>query len=59
MDLVLIHGMGRTSLSMLRLRRRLRRAGHNPMLFGLPPGPHTLVWSGRARGSHFLLFCGE
>ena len=34
MDLVLVHGMGRTPLSMLRLRRRLRRAGHHPILFG-------------------------
>lgn len=42
MDLVLIHGMGRTPLSMLRLRRRLRRAGHNPMLFGYSPAFETL-----------------
>ena len=42
MDLVLIHGMGRTPLSMLRLRRRLRRAGHNPILFGYSPTFETL-----------------
>lgn len=37
MDMVLIHGMGRTPLSMMRLRRRLRRAGHHPVLFGYSP----------------------
>ncbi len=37
MDLVLIHGMGRTPVSMMLLRRRLRRAGHNPVLFGYYP----------------------
>lgn len=37
MDLVLIHGMGRTPISMMLLRRRLRRAGHNPILFGYYP----------------------
>ena len=42
MDLVLIHGMGRTPLSMLRLRRRLRRAGHHPILFGYSPTFETL-----------------
>ncbi len=42
MDLVLIHGMGRTPVSMLRLRRRLRRAGHNPILFGYSPTFETL-----------------
>jgi len=42
MDLVLIHGMGRTPLSMLRLRRRLRRAGHNPLLFGYSPAFESL-----------------
>ena len=42
MDVVLIHGMGRTPLSMLRLRRRLRRAGHNPILFGYSPTFETL-----------------
>jgi pimeloyl-ACP methyl ester carboxylesterase len=42
MDLVLIHGMGRTRLSMLRLRRRLRRAGHRPILFGYSPTFETL-----------------
>lgn len=34
MDFVLIHGMGRTPVSMFVLRRRLRKAGHNPILFG-------------------------
>lgn len=42
MDLVLVHGMGRTPLSMLRLRRRLRRAGHHPILFGYSPTFETL-----------------
>lgn len=42
MDLVLIHGMGRTPLSMLRLSRRLRRAGHHPILFGYSPTFETL-----------------
>lgn len=42
MDLVLVHGMGRTPLSMLRLRRRLRRAGHRPILFGYSPTFETL-----------------
>jgi len=37
MDLVLIHGMGRTPLSMMRLCRRLQRAGHHPILFGYSP----------------------
>ena len=42
MDVVLIHGMGRTPLSMMRLHRRLRRAGHNPILFGYSPTFETL-----------------
>jgi pimeloyl-ACP methyl ester carboxylesterase len=42
MDVVLIHGMGRTPLSMMRLRRRLRRAGHNPVLFNYSPTFETL-----------------
>ena len=42
MDLILVHGMGRTPLSMLRLRRRLRRAGHHPILFGYSPTFETL-----------------
>jgi pimeloyl-ACP methyl ester carboxylesterase len=42
MDVVLIHGMGRTPLSMLRLRRRLRRAGHRAILFGYSPTFETL-----------------
>jgi pimeloyl-ACP methyl ester carboxylesterase len=37
MDVILIHGMGRTPVSMLRLRHHLRRAGHHPMLFGYSP----------------------
>lgn len=37
MDVVLVHGMGRTPLSMLRLRRRLQRAGHRAFLFGYSP----------------------
>ncbi|MDP1644887.1 MAG: hypothetical protein Q8L71_05215 [Thiobacillus sp.] len=42
MDVVLIHGMGRTPLSMMRLRLRLRRAGHHPILFGYSPTFETL-----------------
>jgi pimeloyl-ACP methyl ester carboxylesterase len=42
MDVVLVHGMGRTPLSMLRLRRRLRRAGHHAILFGYSPTFETL-----------------
>ena len=42
MDLVLVHGMGRTPGSMMRLRRRLRRAGHNPILFAYSPTFETL-----------------
>jgi pimeloyl-ACP methyl ester carboxylesterase len=42
MDVVLLHGMGRTPLSMLRLSRRLRRAGHHPILFGYSPTFETL-----------------
>lgn len=42
MDVVLIHGMGRTPLSMLRLRRRLREAGHRTILFGYSPTFETL-----------------
>lgn len=42
MHVVLIHGMGRTPVSMLRLRRRLKRAGHTPILFGYSPTFETL-----------------
>lgn len=42
MDLVLVHGMGRTPLSMLRLSRRLWRDGHHPILFGYSPAFETL-----------------
>ena len=42
MDVILIHGMGRTPVSMLRLRRHLRRAGHHPILFGYSPTFETL-----------------
>src|SRR3954469_6129068 len=34
MQVILIHGMGRTALSMLRLGRAIRRAGHPVHLFG-------------------------
>lgn len=43
MHVVLIHGMGRTPLSMLRLRRRLGRAGHVPHLFAYAPTFETLA----------------
>jgi len=42
MDVILIHGMGRTPVSMLRLRRHLRHAGHHPILFGYSPTFETL-----------------
>ena len=34
MQVILVHGMGRTALSMLRLRRELRHAGHRVSLLG-------------------------
>lgn len=34
MDLILIHGMGRTPLSMVFLQYRLKQLGHRPYLFG-------------------------
>lgn len=37
MDIILIHGMGRTPLSMLVLRHRLRASGFDPSLFGYSP----------------------
>lgn len=37
MDIILIHGMGRTPLSMLLLRRRLKAKGFTPRLFGYSP----------------------
>ena len=37
MDLVLIHGMGRTPLSMMLLQHRLRKLGHTPHLLGYSP----------------------
>ncbi|MEM8640984.1 MAG: alpha/beta hydrolase [Cyanobacteria bacterium P01_G01_bin.54] len=37
MNCILIHGMGRTPLSMLLLYYRLKRAGHCPHLFGYSP----------------------
>lgn len=37
MKLVLIHGMGRTPLSMLLLHHRLKRLGYDPHLFGYSP----------------------
>lgn len=43
MHVVLVHGMGRTPLSMLRLRRRLKRAGQVPHLFAYSPTFETLA----------------
>ena len=37
MNIVLIHGMGRTPLSMLMLSQRLRKEGHSTRLFGYSP----------------------
>ena len=42
MDIVLIHGMGRTPLSMLRLRHHLRQHGHRVYLFGYIPALESL-----------------
>ena len=51
MEIILLHGMGRTPLSMLRLRQRLRRAGHPAILFGYSPTFETLQGaSGRLAG---------
>lgn len=38
MRVVLVHGMGRTPVSMMPLARALRRAGHETDLFGYVPG---------------------
>ena len=40
---MLIHGMGRTPLSMLCLRRRLRQQGHRVHLFGYLPAIESLA----------------
>lgn len=37
MVVILVHGLGRTSLSLRRLGRRLRRARHTPLYFGYAP----------------------
>ena len=37
MHLILVHGMGRSPLSMLLLRYRLRKLGHKVYLFGYLP----------------------
>ncbi|KAI9131872.1 alpha/beta hydrolase [Acaryochloris sp. CCMEE 5410] len=39
---MLIHGMGRTPLSMLYLQHRLRKLGHTPHLFGYSPTLESL-----------------
>lgn len=38
MHLILVHGMGRTPVSMMPLARQLRRAGHETSLLGYVPG---------------------
>lgn len=38
MRLILVHGMGRTPVSMMPLARQLRRAGHETELLGYVPG---------------------
>lgn len=42
MDVILLHGMGRTPLSMLLLAWRLKRGGHTAHLFGYSPTIETL-----------------
>lgn len=42
LNVVLIHGMGRTPLSMLYLQHRLRKLGHTPHLFGYSPTLESL-----------------
>lgn len=42
MNLILIHGMGRTPASMLFLRHRLRKLGHEVQLFGYLPSIESL-----------------
>lgn len=42
LNIVLIHGMGRTPLSMLYLQHRLRQLGHTPHLFGYSPTLESL-----------------
>jgi hypothetical protein len=42
MNLILIHGMGRTPASMLFLRHRLRKQGHEVRLFGYLPSVESL-----------------
>ena len=37
MDIILIHGLGRTPLSMLLLHRRLKQYGYKPHIFGYSP----------------------
>ena len=37
MKVLLVHGLGRTSLSMIFLARRLSRSGHEPLFFGYSP----------------------
>lgn len=42
LNVVLIHGMGRTPLSMLYLKHRLCKLGHTPHLFGYSPTLESL-----------------
>lgn len=42
MQVILVHGMGRTPVSMMGLRRRLARLGHTVHLFGYVPSIQTL-----------------
>ncbi len=42
MQVILVHGMGRTPVSMMGLRRRLARMGHTVHLFGYVPSFQTL-----------------
>jgi pimeloyl-ACP methyl ester carboxylesterase len=59
MHVVLIHGMGRTPLSMLRVRRRLREAGHHAVLFGYSPTFESLEGASARLAKRIAAFGGE
>jgi len=67
MDIILVHGMGRTPLSMLLLRQRLRAAGFKPKLFGYSPtfenfepcASRLLAYIQKSTGSHAYALVGH
>jgi pimeloyl-ACP methyl ester carboxylesterase len=52
MQVLLIHGMGRTPLSLLRLRREIRRSGHTADLVGYVAAVEPLARIVRRVGEH-------